>query len=94
MAEPGERTVILADAGHCHSTVVLQPLAGKVRVIMASELANPRLAGNEAGPRRSVAPSIRYEDADGREARCLALRRGSSTLSTKSETAFEEMELR
>jgi hypothetical protein len=41
-------------------------LAGKVRVIMASDLANPRLAGKEAEPRRSVARSLRYEDADGR----------------------------
>src|SRR6266568_969550 len=44
-------------------------LAGKVRVIMANDLANPRLAGKEAEPRRSVARSLRYEDADGRARR-------------------------
>jgi len=33
---------------------------------MASDLAHPRLAGKESGPRRSVARSLRYEDADSR----------------------------
>ena len=38
-------------------------LAGKVRVIMASDLANPRLAGKGTEPRRSVARGHRYEAA-------------------------------
>ena len=48
-------------------------LAGKVRVIMASDLANPRLAGKGTEPRRSVARSLRYEDADGRAGTALGL---------------------
>src|SRR5690242_16300237 len=38
-------TVISVAPSHCQSAFVLQRLAGKVRVIMANDLANPRLVG-------------------------------------------------
>lgn len=44
-------------------TCVLSAVSWQVRVIMASDMANPRLAGKEAEPRRSVARSACSSDA-------------------------------
>jgi hypothetical protein len=66
---PGEPRLHERGRGGTQQLVSLPRLAGKVRVIMASDLANPRLAGKgnrTTEVRGSSSSSLRYEDADGR----------------------------